>query len=60
MFLYEKTLAEKMAAHERLEDMKREVLIQKEKIEVDTMQKGFTCILKSKFFNEWRAAFQHK
>ena len=49
-----------MAAHERLEDMKREVLIQKEKIEIDTMQKGFTVLLKSKFFNEWRAASQQK
>jgi len=37
LFLYEKTLAEKMAAHERLEEMKREVLLQKEKIEIDTM-----------------------
>jgi len=41
---------------EQLEEHKKKIKIDKEKIEVDTIREGFRIIFKQKFFNEWRAA----
>ena len=41
-----------------LEGQKEQILKDKEQIEVDTLREGFRNILKTKFFNEWRAVQQ--
>ena len=58
--LYEKTLVEKEAELALLEQQKEKILKDKEDIEIDTMREGFRNILKTKFFNEWRAVKQQK
>lgn len=56
--LYEKTLTQKQEELVVLEQQKQQILKDKENIEIDTMREGFRNILKTKFFNEWRAVKQ--
>lgn len=41
-----------------MEAQKEQILKDKEQIEVDALREGFRNILKTKFFNEWRAVQQ--
>jgi len=51
-------LVEKQEELEKLEAQKHKILKDKEDVEMDTMREGFRNVLKSKFFNEWRAVKQ--
>ena len=53
-------MVEKQTELEVLEAQKEKILKDKEDIEMDTMREGFRNILKTKFFNEFRAVKQQK
>ena len=53
--LNEKTLVQKRAELEKMEKQMKNVLNDKENIEIDALREGFKNVLKAKFFNEWRS-----
>ena len=55
MQLHEKSITEKQTELIILDGQKKLILKDKENIEFETMKEGLRLILKSKFFNEWRA-----
>jgi hypothetical protein len=58
--LYEKTLADKEAELSVRETQAEAALEARSRIENETLREGFRNILRTKFFNEWRAAKQEQ
>ena len=56
--LYEPTLQEKTKELERLDAQKKWILKDKANVEAAAVYEGFRVLLRTKFFNEWRAIKQ--
>lgn len=54
--LYEKTLADKEQELVAAEKLEARALEAKSRIETATLREAFRTVLRSKFYNEWKAA----